>query len=134
MYLSSVGTHAIQMPAEPVFTRHPKKRNVGVLYKRFAVVVNGKNHYVPKGYNFKRSGPELWMGEIPTLGPITPPIIFHDWCYDNELYGRKECDDIMNSFMYMLDIPDFQRRRIYFGVRTGGYFLFKDHSWEWLRS
>ena len=63
---------------------------------------------------------------------VVMPSIVHDYLYRNSgkvpegPFSRKEADDLMLEGMEVCGLPTTQRRAVYFAIRTGGAFTWKN--------
>lgn len=94
---------------------------------------------IPKGFitDFA-SVPKILWNLLPPTGSYGKAAVVHDYLYQHpwvtiydvpaqptwfrtELKIRKECDEILNEAMQVLNVGKWTRRMVYTGVRVGGW-------------
>lgn len=100
----------------------------------FTSVILAEKLVVPAGFcSDFASVPKGLRGVVDNDDPgVILPSIFHDWLYRNRgdvpggPFSRKEADDVMLEGMKALGLPILKRRAVYFAIRVGGRFTWKD--------
>jgi len=100
------------------------------------LIVNGTPYTVPTGYCTDFASVPRIPGIYWRYGNSAKlAALWHDWCYDcgNDLFTRKEADQMFLALMDMFDDPSgkWRRRVMYAAVRLGGWRGWrKDTTWK----
>lgn len=83
---------------------------------------------VPKGFaSDGGSVPGILQSSVSVLGPAFEAYIIHDYLYWQGKYTRKECDLIFLAALNASETGWWQKKKIYAGVRLGGWVAWNTH-------
>ena len=88
---------------------------------------------VPQGFKTDYASiPRALWAVLPPVGKYDAAAVLHDYCYQlGKLHDRPldrgEADAILNEAMQVLNVPTWQRRLIYSGVRVGGWVVWRKY-------
>lgn len=107
-----------------------KNRPMFILEEDFSAVVNGDVNIIPKGFRYDNaSTPFGIQNTFPSYHPdYAAAALFHDFLYAGEIFDRKVNDALFLATMKAAGCSKIKRNLMYFAVRVGGGFTYKDHD------
>lgn len=82
---------------------------------------------VPKDFGFSPSVPKYLRSLVSTLGPWFEGACPHDFMYQTGLYTREIADLVYWAAMEAANVDWWNKRKIYWGIRAGGWASWQGH-------
>jgi len=92
--------------------------------------VEGKGtFFVPKGFQTDLASiPQILWNILPPIGAYDAAAVLHDFLYvTGYLPERGQADAVLEEAMKVLGVGDTKRRLIYWGVRLGGWRIWRKY-------
>lgn len=95
---------------------HPWKLIESFTYDYYGTIIT-----VPRGFTTDfASVPRIFWNILPPFGKYGNAAIIHDYCYDRQLFPRKQCDLIFYKAMLEKGVPKWKAVTMYKMVRMFG--------------
>lgn len=95
------------------------------------VTEDDKSWTIPKDFRTDLASiPRGLWNIIPKTGEYDRAAVLHDYLYTTQPMGveRGDADHLLLEAMEALDVSWMVRHAIYWGVRTGGHWIWEDHK------
>jgi hypothetical protein len=119
-----------RIPDTKMIGTYEKERPLHLLQEDFRVIIDGQEFTLKAGIVFDfASVPRPFWSLVPPMDPkYAGASLLHDVGYGAEIWPRKYCDDLFLAAMITSKVKRWKRQVMYYAVRVGGRFTYKNHT------